>query len=65
MTLRPSAFYGAASLRTAAVRDALWRNVSAARRGAPGPCSSGFDGTHAMGSCQRKVCGIDSCNLHQ
>ena len=58
MTLRPSAFYGAASVRTSAVRASIWRNVSAARRSAPGfttpsagpgPCM----GTHAMGDCQR------------
>ena len=70
MTLRPSAFYGAASVRTAAVRAAIWRNVSEGWRAAePGrneACAgSGFDGTHAMGGCQRRVCGLASCNLHQ
>lgn len=69
MTLRPSAFYGAASVRTAAVRAAIWRNVSDGWRADAGrstPCSGGgFDGTHAMGDCQRKVCGLSSCNLHQ
>lgn len=25
----------------------------------------GFDGTHTVGNCQRTICGISSCNLHQ
>lgn len=70
LTLRPSAFYAAASLRTAAVRPAIWMavraNMSAGATGSTPACVA--EGTRrgehpGLNACQMELCSISGCNL--
>jgi hypothetical protein len=74
MTLRPSAFYAAAGLRTSAIRRAIWRavvaNLSASASSRLPACGArtlqaSSQGTPSLDACQRELCGVDACNLNQ
>jgi hypothetical protein len=76
LTLRPSAFYAAAGLRTTAVRAAIWHAVRAnmsadAVAAAPG-CVTVVGGRSLGGHhpppldvCQEQICRLTDCNLNQ
>ena len=77
MTLRPSAFYAAAGLRTSAIRGAVWdhvlANLTVGKKAAAGggrmpSCMTEQAGSRpasSLDACQREICGVDSCNLNQ
>ena len=75
MTLRPSAFYAAAGLRTATIRPAIWKAVLAnlsssatTRAGSVAICmrsEADHSSSSAADGCQRELCGIEACNLNQ
>ena len=77
ITLRPSAFYAAAGLRTVAIRGAIWHavraNLTAQRAAAPPAaalpaCMSQGTRRHdhpGLEACQLELCGISACNLNQ
>ena len=69
LTLRPSAFYGAASARTAAIRAAIWSHVLANASSAAGAgarrCAPRDTARLSLEACQHEVCGIRDCNNNQ
>ena len=80
LTLRPSAFYAAAGLRTNSIRDAIWRGLrtraeingtSSGGGGDGAPCAGAGGGGRRRGAippldaCQSELCGIHDCNLNQ
>ena len=77
MTLRPSAFYAAAGLRTSAIRGAIWRHVLANLTAGKAAMPVGGERMPScvrdepdrpgasLDACQREMCGVDSCNLNQ
>jgi len=72
LTLRPSAFYGAAGMRTGAIRAALWTSLRQASPPSLQPPAGGRSaaqctrGDHmGLEACQSEVCGLTACNLLQ
>ena len=77
LTLRPSAFYAAANIRTVAIRSAIWHstsaNASAAKAKRPPSCvgdgGGGRNGRRgappSLDACQLQLCGLSDCNLNQ
>ena len=71
MTLRPSAFYAAAGLRTSALREPISRaalaNLSLGAHGRRRDACLGQIGPHGnvVAMCQQELCGLTGCNLNQ
>lgn len=76
LTLRPSAFYGAANMRTRAIRAQIWQGAAAAaaasepRGSAPCLRRAARDAKRSgdapgLSECQTAGCGLRSCNPNQ